>query len=205
VAKQPKPKSRLLDKLPERSRYVSRGGDKLRGALSALHLSVEEKICMDIGASTGGFTDCLLQAGARSVWALDVGYGLFDFQLRKDPRVHVLERTNVRYFDPATLPERPDLITADVSFISLDKILGKIWDILKPGGEALVLIKPQFEATPREAPKGVVSSETVRQRILEQIRSLSTRVGFEVKAVTDSTLKGRKGNLEAFIYLGKAL
>jgi 23S rRNA (cytidine1920-2'-O)/16S rRNA (cytidine1409-2'-O)-methyltransferase len=203
VAKQPKPKSRLLDKLPERSRYVSRGGDKLRGALDALGLSVEGKICLDIGSSTGGFTDCLLQSGARSVWALDVGHGLLDYKLCKDPRVHLLERTNVRYFDPTSLSEQPDLITADVSFISLDKILGKIWDILKPGGVALVLVKPQFEAAPREAPKGVVTSETVRQRVLEQIRDCSVGVGFKVKALTDSTLKGRKGNRESFIHLEK--
>ena len=199
--KQPSP----LANLPESPRYVSRGGDKLRGALDTFGVSVEGKVCLDVGSSTGGFTDCLLQAGARSVWAVDVGYGLLDYKLRNDPRVHVLERTNFRNLDPSSLTERPRLATVDVSFISLDKIFPKIMQVLAPGGEAVVLVKPQFEATPKEAPGGIVKDEKVRVRILNEMNRLATKIGFEVKGQADSALKGRKGNLEAFLNLVKPL
>ena len=186
----------------ERS-YVSRGGLKLRGALDAFGVSVEGKICLDVGSSTGGFTDCLLQAGAASVWAIDVGWGLLGYALRKNPKVHVLERTNFRYLETARLEESPALATVDVAFISLEKILPKLYEVLKPGGEALALVKPQFEAKPKQAPKGVVKDETVRQAILKKCQELAEKVGFQWKATADAVIIGPKGNKEAFMYLVK--
>ena len=137
MAKKPSPKPSPLANLPAKSRYVSRGGDKLRGALDAFGVSAKGKICLDVGSSTGGFTDCLLQDGAQRVYAVDVGYGLFDYTLRKDPRVNVLERTNFRHIDLDLIIEQPALAVVDVSFISLDKIFPKIMDVLAPEGEAV--------------------------------------------------------------------
>lgn len=183
------------------ARYVSRGGRKLRGALDAFGISAQGKTCLDIGSSTGGFTDCLLQAGARSVWAVDVGWGLLDYQLRKDPRVHVLERTNFRFLDPSALTEKPTLITADVSFISLEKIFPKILDVLKEEGEIVALVKPQFEGTPKEAPGGFVKDDPTRQAILSRVRALAEQAGFQVIGSADSVIAGRKGNQETFFHL----
>jgi 23S rRNA (cytidine1920-2'-O)/16S rRNA (cytidine1409-2'-O)-methyltransferase len=201
VANQPSPLSNLSAK--PKTKYVSRGGLKLRGALEALHVSVDGKACLDVGSSTGGFTDCLLQTGARSVWAVDVGWGLLDYNLRKDPRVHVLERTNFRHFDPSILPEKPNLATVDVSFISLDKILPNLWATMAPGGEALVLVKPQFEGSPKQAPGGVVKEEGTRQEIIDQVKKIAKRIGFQLKGTFDSEVSGRKGNRETFLYLVK--
>jgi 23S rRNA (cytidine1920-2'-O)/16S rRNA (cytidine1409-2'-O)-methyltransferase len=158
---------------------------------------------MDIGSSTGGFTDCLLQAGARSVWAVDVGYGLLDYKLRSDPRVHLLERTNFRFFEVSKLTEAPQLITIDVSFISLAKILPKISEVLAPGGDVLALVKPQFEGTPKEVPGGFVRDEATRQMILGRVRIQVKEGGFQVRGTVDSIVKGRKGNQETFFYLTK--
>jgi 23S rRNA (cytidine1920-2'-O)/16S rRNA (cytidine1409-2'-O)-methyltransferase len=204
VAKKRKPRPSLLTNLPARSRYVSRGGDKLRGALDACSLSVEGKSCLDVGSSTGGFTDCLLQAGAREVWAIDVGWGILDAKLRSDPRVHLLEKTNFRFFEAGVLPQPPELVTVDVSFISLDKILPKIQQMLAPGGEALVLVKPQFEGTPKEVPGGFVKDETTRQAILQRVRAIAEHAGFRIEAMLDSVVKGRKGNQETFLRLRRA-
>ncbi|OGR89071.1 MAG: hypothetical protein A2992_03055 [Elusimicrobia bacterium RIFCSPLOWO2_01_FULL_59_12] len=195
-----KPKPSLLANLPKKSRYVSRGGDKLRGALETFGISVKGKTCLDVGSSTGGFTDCLLQAGAKSVYAVDVGWGLLDYTLRKDPRVHVLERTNFRFFNAASLSPKPDFAGVDVSFISLDKILPKLAEVLS-GAEALVLVKPQFEGTPKEAPGGIVRDEGIRQKILHQVKTMATNTGFTVAGLMDSPVKGRKGNQESFLYL----
>lgn len=156
-----------------------------------------------MGASTGGFTDCLLQAGARSVWAVDVGYGLLDYKLRDDPRVHLLERTNFRFFQAARLTEKPDLAVIDVSFISLAKILPKIAEVLAPGGDVLALVKPQFEGTPKEVPGGFVKDEATRQMILGRVLQQVQEAKFALKGTVDSVLKGRKGNQESFFYLVK--
>jgi 23S rRNA (cytidine1920-2'-O)/16S rRNA (cytidine1409-2'-O)-methyltransferase len=158
---------------------------------------------MDIGSSTGGFTDCLLQAGAKSVWAVDVGYGLLDYKLRSDPRIHMIERTNFRFFEASKLTEMPQLITVDVSFISLAKILSKIAEVLAPGGDVLALVKPQFEGTPKEVPGGFVRDEPTRQRILGRVMQQIREAGFQLKGTGDSILKGRKGNQETFFYLVK--
>ncbi|MFA5974837.1 MAG: TlyA family RNA methyltransferase [Elusimicrobiota bacterium] len=185
------------------TRFVSRGGTKLRGALDAFKISPEGKVCLDIGSSTGGFTDCLLQAGAKSVWAVDVGYGLLDYNLRKDPRVHILERTNFRFLESSVLKEIPTLITIDVSFISLSKIFPKIYEVAPSGADIVVLVKPQFEGTPKEAPEGFVKDEPTRQDILSRVRAMAEQAKFQIKAVSDSVLAGRKGNQETFFHLIK--
>ena len=156
---------------------------------------------MDVGSSTGGFTDCLLQSGARSVWAVDVGYGLLDYKLRSDPRVHLLERTNFRFFEPAKMTDQPALIVIDVSFISLAKILPKVAGVLAPDGDVLALVKPQFEGSPKEVPGGFVKDEATRQMILDRLRQQINSVGFLLLGTHDSVLKGRKGNQECFFHL----
>lgn len=196
------PDPEALELVPA-SPYVSRGGEKLAGALKETNISVAGRLCLDIGASTGGFTDCLLQAGARHVQALDVGAGLLDIRLRHDPRVTVLERVNMRHFDPNTLAEKPSFVTVDVSFISLEKLLPKIHQVLLPDGEALVLVKPQFEASRKDAPKGIVKDETVRQSLIDKVQASAETIGFRCKGRMNSVLEGTKGNREAFLYLGK--
>lgn len=166
-------------------------------------MSAAGKVCLDIGCSTGGFTDCLLQDGATSVWAIDVGYGVLDYTLRKDPRVHLLERTNFRYLELGTLTEIPSLAVVDLSFISLSKILTKLSDALTQGGDVLALVKPQFEGTPKEVPGGFVRNEETRQLILERAKTAVVASGFMLKGTADSTLKGRQGNQETFFHLTK--
>jgi 23S rRNA (cytidine1920-2'-O)/16S rRNA (cytidine1409-2'-O)-methyltransferase len=185
----------------DQPKYVSRGGHKLRGALDYFKIPVKGRICLDIGSSTGGFTDCLLQAGAKSVYAVDVGYGLLDYGLRKDPRVHVLERTNFRHMDTAQLTDKPDLIAIDVSFISLAKIGPKIVEVLKGSGDVLALVKPQFEGTPKEVPGGFVKDEPTRQAILLRTQQALQEAGFKLLGMHDSVVKGRKGNQETFFHL----
>ncbi len=153
---------------------------------------------MDVGSSTGGFTDCLLQAGAKSVWAVDVGYGLLDYKFRKDPRVHMMERTNFRFMDAALITETPTLVVVDVSFISLAKILPKITEVLKQDGDVLAMVKPQFEGTPKEVPGGFVKDEPTRQLILGRVKKEVEEAGFKIKETCDSVVKGRKGNQETF-------
>jgi len=184
-------------------KFVSRGGEKLEGALAHFPIQVSGRICLDVGASTGGFTDCLLQAGASSVWAVDVGYGLLDSKLRNDPRVHLIERTNFRFFEVSRLAEKPELAVIDVSFISLAKILPKIAEALAPDGDVLALVKPQFEGTPKEVPGGFVKDEATRQMILGRVLQQVQEAGFQLKGTSDSVLKGRKGNQESFFYLVK--
>jgi 23S rRNA (cytidine1920-2'-O)/16S rRNA (cytidine1409-2'-O)-methyltransferase len=169
--------------------------------LESFKIPIEGRVCLDVGSSTGGFTDCLLQAGAKSVWAVDVGYGLLDYKLRKDPRVHVIERTNFRFFDRSTLSETPDLVVVDVSFISLAKILPKLKEILSAGGDLLTLVKPQFEGTPKEVPGGFVRDEPTRQLILGRVAQQVQESGLQLKGKADSVLKGRKGNQETFFHL----
>jgi 23S rRNA (cytidine1920-2'-O)/16S rRNA (cytidine1409-2'-O)-methyltransferase len=179
--------------------FVSRGGEKLRNALDALGVDVEGRHCADVGASTGGFTDCLLQAGAARVVAIDVGYGQLHPRLRSDPRVTVLERTNARLLD--ALPFPPDLVVCDVSFISLTKALPPVLALAQPGWEALVLVKPQFEAGRAQAPKGVVRDPDVQRNVLESISEAARTWGGSTVGVVDSGLPGPKGNREFFVHL----
>jgi 23S rRNA (cytidine1920-2'-O)/16S rRNA (cytidine1409-2'-O)-methyltransferase len=180
-------------------RYVSRGGEKLRNALEAFGVDVEGRDCADVGASTGGFTDCLLQGGAARVVAIDVGYGQLHPKLRADPRVTVLERTNVRAL--TELPYAPDLVVCDVSFISVTKALPPVLTLAKPGWEALVLVKPQFEAGRAEVGKGVVRDPEVQRKVLERIIEAARSWGGATTGVVDSGLPGPKGNREFFVHL----
>ena len=180
-------------------RFVSRGGEKLAHALAAFGIAPLGHDCLDIGASTGGFTDCLLQLGARRVIALDVGYGQLHPRLRADPRVSVLERANARYV--RALPFPPDLVVCDVSFISARTVLGAVLPLAQPGWVALVLVKPQFEAGRDDVPKGVVRNPEVRRAAVRSVAAALTRAGGEVAAVVDSGLPGPKGNRETFLHL----
>jgi 23S rRNA (cytidine1920-2'-O)/16S rRNA (cytidine1409-2'-O)-methyltransferase len=189
----------------EGPRFVSRGGEKLAHALEDLGIDVSGEDCLDVGASTGGFTDCLLGAGAAHVIALDVGYGQLHPRLREDPRVTVLERTNVRNLDCAELPFRPAFVTADVSFISLAKALPPALACAAPDWRALVLVKPQFEAGPADVGKGgVVRDPEVRERIRDEVVAQVPEWGAQLEAVVDSALPGPKGNREFFLYLTAA-
>jgi 23S rRNA (cytidine1920-2'-O)/16S rRNA (cytidine1409-2'-O)-methyltransferase len=179
--------------------FVSRGGEKLRNALDAFGLDVTGRHCADVGASTGGFTDCLLQAGAARVVAIDVGYGQLHPKLRADPRVTVLERTNVRAL--TELPYPPDLVVCDVSFISVTKALPPVLALAKPGWEALVLVKPQFEAPRSAVSKGVVRDPEVRRKAVESVIEAARGWGGETVGVVDSGLPGPKGNRELFVHL----
>lgn len=182
--------------------YASRGGYKLEGAIKSFGIDVKGRIAADIGSSTGGFTDCLLKNGAVRVYAVDVGYGLLAWKLRKDKRVVVLERKNARYLKLEELGESVDMVTADVAFISLKRIIPVLPGILKENGEAVCLIKPQFEVRRREVgPKGVVKDPALHQRVIDEISSEAEKNGFEVKGIAESSLKGPQGNKEFFIYL----
>jgi 23S rRNA (cytidine1920-2'-O)/16S rRNA (cytidine1409-2'-O)-methyltransferase len=186
-------------------RFVSRGGEKLTNALEAFELDVTGEECLDVGASTGGFTDCLLQAGAARVIALDVGYGQLHPRLRADERVTVLERTNVRNLDCSALPFLPSFVTADVSFISLAKALPPALACAAPGWRALVLVKPQFEAGPADVGKGgVVRASAVHERVLGEIAAQVPEWGAKLEGIADSGLPGPKGNREFFIHLAAA-
>lgn len=180
-------------------RFVSRGGEKLQNALDALHVAVARRDCADVGASTGGFTDCLLQAGATRVIAIDVGYGQLHPRLRSDARVTVLERTNSRAL--TELPFAPELIVCDVSFISVAKALPPVLALAKPGWEAVVLVKPQFEAGRSEVGKGVVRDPHVQRKVLETIIEAAPAWGGVTVGVVDSGLPGPKGNREFFVHL----
>ena len=187
------------------ARFVSRGGEKLDHALVRFGVSPEGLVCADLGASTGGFTDCLLQRGASRVYAVDVGYGQLDLKIRADPRVVVMERTNARYLDG--LPEGIELVVVDVSFISLGLILPAAIRVLKPEGRVIPLIKPQFEAGRTEVGKGgVVRSDAVRRDVLERVLDQAEVLGLAVEGLTASPLLGPAGNVEFLANLtrGKA-
>jgi len=182
--------------------YVSRGGVKLEKALREFAIVVAGKNAIDIGASTGGFTDCLLAHGAARVIAVDVGYGQLDWKLRNDPRVFVLEKTNVRFLDGASLPFIPELATIDASFISLKLILPKVHSLLTPEGTVIALIKPQFEVGKGKVGKGgVVRSAEEHQRVIEEISQAALDCGYNVLAVAESPLLGPKGNKEFLLHL----
>lgn len=185
--------------------YVSRGGLKLEKGLDAFDLDVAGHIAIDVGASTGGFTDCLLQRGAVRVYAVDVGYGQLAWKLREDARVINLERTNIRHLTPDQLPERPSLAVVDASFISLEKILPSTLALLADPCDVVALIKPQFEVGRGEVGKGgVVRDEAQHQRVVENIRVLAEELGCIVLGVTESPILGPKGNREFLIHLRKA-
>jgi 23S rRNA (cytidine1920-2'-O)/16S rRNA (cytidine1409-2'-O)-methyltransferase len=186
-------------RLRARPRFVSRGGEKLRHALDAFEVDPAGKVCADLGASTGGFSDCLLQAGAVRIYAVDVGYGQLDLRLREDPRVVVMERVNARYLEE--LPEPVDLVTIDVSFISLRLILPVARRLLVAGGVCVPLVKPQFEAGRSQVKKGVVTSPAVRRQVLEQVGKWAGEAGFAVRGMTRSPLKGPEGNAEFLMHL----
>ena len=177
--------------------YVSRGGLKLEKALRDFGVKPEGFVCSDSGASTGGFTDCLLQQGAAKVFAIDVGYGQLDWKIRSDPRVVVMERTNIRYVTPEDLGEPLDLSVIDVSFISLKIVLPAIKQLLKPNGQVLCLIKPQFEAGKEKVgKKGVVREPATHQEVLDNFVSLAKELGFTILGLTFSPVKGPEGNIE---------
>nr|HID13674.1 TlyA family RNA methyltransferase [Anaerolineae bacterium] len=187
--------------LQARPRFVSRGGEKLEAALMRFGLDVAGVVAADVGASTGGFTDCLLQHGACRVYAIDVGYGQLDWRLRNDHRVVVMERTNARYLE--SLPEPVDLVTADVSFISLGLILPAVVRWLKPGGQVVALIKPQFEAGRREVRKGgVVRDPEVHHRVLERVLGTAAELGLGLRGLMVSPLRGPAGNVEFLAWWG---
>ena len=192
-------------RVKSRPRFVSRAGDKLAHALEVFGLDVAGVHALDVGASTGGFVDCLLQSGADRVIALDVGYGQLDQRLREDPRVHVMERVNARYVEAKALPYTPDFLTVDVSFISLKKVLPAVLATLGPSFDALLLVKPQFEAGPERVGKGgIVRSAAVRGEVLRDIaRALTGPLRLEVTGVTGSGLPGVGGNKEYFFRAGR--
>jgi len=182
--------------------YVSRGGPKLEKALEEFKINVTGKTALDVGASSGGFTDCLLAHGAREVFAVDVGYGQLDWKLRNDPRVKVYEKTNIRYLEVSALPHHAELATIDVSFISLKLVLPAVKKLLVPGGEIIALIKPQFEVGKGKVGKGgVVRSPAEHLRVIEEIKKSAARLGYESRGLVESPLLGPKGNKEFFLHL----
>jgi 23S rRNA (cytidine1920-2'-O)/16S rRNA (cytidine1409-2'-O)-methyltransferase len=184
--------------------YVSRGGIKLANALDALGVPVAARSCLDVGASTGGFTDCLLQRGAAHVVALDVAYGELDWRIRQDARVTVLERVNARALEPAALPYRPDLVVSDVSFISLRKVLPAVLGVCAPSFDALVMVKPQFEVGRERLGKGgVVREPALRREAIASVASCASGLGAAVMGFASSGLPGPAGNRETFAWLAE--
>jgi 23S rRNA (cytidine1920-2'-O)/16S rRNA (cytidine1409-2'-O)-methyltransferase len=185
--------------------YVGRGGLKLKAALDAFGIDPTDRAALDAGASTGGFTDCLLQHGARSVIAVDVGYGQLDPRLAADPRVTVLDRTNVRHLTPDKLPGPVDLLVADLSFISLRTVLPALKTLLAPGGEMVLLVKPQFEVGKGRVGKGgVVRDEALRQEAVDAVAEAAQRLGLEPRGRIPSPITGAKGNVEFLLHLKAA-
>jgi 23S rRNA (cytidine1920-2'-O)/16S rRNA (cytidine1409-2'-O)-methyltransferase len=195
------PEDAELRILGETLPYVGRGGLKLEKALTEFQVSVQGKTCLDVGASTGGFTDCLLQHGAVKVYAVDVGYGQMAWKIRQDPRVVVIERVNARDMEQSLVPEPVDLVVIDVSFISLEKVIPAVLKFLKPQAELIALIKPQFEAGREQVGKGgIVRDEAARGAVKERISGFVREQGFEVKGVIPSPITGQDGNVEFLIY-----
>lgn len=185
-------------------KYVSRGGLKLEKAMSHFDISLEGKICMDVGASTGGFTDCMLQNGAVKVYSVDVGYGQLDWKLRQDERVVCMEKTNIRYVVPEDIAEAPAFVSIDVSFISLTKVLLPVRGLLTEDGQIVCLIKPQFEAgREKVGKKGVVRDPAVHREVIEKVIAYAQSISFEVLGLEYSPIKGPEGNIEYLLYLQK--
>ena len=188
----------------QKLRYVSRGGLKLEKALEVFPVDLKDKVCMDIGASTGGFTDCMLQNGAGKVYSIDVGYGQLDWKLRTDDRVVCMEKTNFRYLKPEDIGEEPEFASCDVSFISLSKILPAAYDILSTDGEMVCLIKPQFEAGREKVGKhGVVRDPAVHEEVIVNVFGFTREQGFKICGLDHSPIRGPEGNIEYLMYLSK--
>lgn len=184
--------------------YVSRGGLKLEKALANFDVTVKGKVCTDVGSSTGGFTDCMLQNGAAKVFAIDVGRGQLDWKLRQDERVVCMEKTNIRYVTPEDIKEPVDFSSVDVSFISLTKVLEPIRNYLKPDGEIVALIKPQFEAgREKVGKKGVVRERSTHREVIDKVGAYARSIGFEILNIDFSPIKGPEGNIEYLIHLKK--
>jgi len=180
--------------------FVSRAGDKLAAALDAFHIDPRGAIGLDVGCSTGGFTDCLLQRGATRIYAIDVGYGQFEWKLRQDSRVVLLERTNIRYVDRAAVPEPIDLAVIDVSFISLTLVLPAVVYLLNSGAMVVALVKPQFEVGKGQVGRGgIVRDDTQREAVTEKVIACAAHLGLQLKGVLDSPVIGRKGNREILV------
>ena len=185
-------------------KYVSRGGLKLEKAMECFDVSLSGKICMDVGSSTGGFTDCMLQNGAVKVYAVDVGHGQLDWKLRNDPRVICMEKTNIRYVKPDDIEDRIQFSSIDVSFISLTKVLGPVKELLTDDGEIVCLIKPQFEAGREKVGKhGVVRDASVHKEVIDMVMNYAVSINFEVMNLEFSPVKGPEGNIEYLLHLLK--
>ena len=185
-------------------KYVSRGGLKLEKAMTHFGLSLDGCVCMDVGSSTGGFTDCMLQNGAVKVYAIDVGHGQLDWKLRNDPRVVCMEKTNIRYVTPEDLEEKADFSSIDVSFISLTKVLPPVYELLKDQGQVVCLIKPQFEAgREKVGKKGVVRDPAVHREVIEKVTAFASETGFALLNLEYSPIKGPEGNIEYLLHLQK--
>ena len=185
-------------------KYVSRGGLKLEKAMTHFGITLDGNVCMDIGASTGGFTDCMLQNGASKVYSVDVGYGQFAWKLRQDPRVVCMEKTNIRYVTPEDIDDALDFASVDVSFISLTKVLGPARALLKDNGQMVCLIKPQFEAgREKVGKKGVVRDKAVHEEVINKVIDFALEIGFSVHNLEYSPIKGPEGNIEYLVYIEK--
>ena len=185
-------------------KYVSRGGLKLEKAMTHFGITLDGKVCMDIGASTGGFTDCMLQNGASKVYSVDVGYGQFAWKLRQDPRVVCMEKTNIRYVTPEDIDDALDFASVDVSFISLTKVLGPARELLKDNGQMVCLIKPQFEAgREKVGKKGVVRDKAVHEEVINKVIDFALEIGFSIHNLEYSPIKGPEGNIEYLVYIEK--
>lgn len=186
-------------------KYVSRGGLKLEKAMANFDISLDHKVCMDVGASTGGFTDCMLQNGATKVYSVDVGYGQLAWKLRQDERVVCMEKTNIRYMTPDKLEDLIDFASIDVSFISLLLVLGPVRDVLVENGQIVALIKPQFEAgREKVGKKGVVREKSVHIEVIEKVINYAIKNGFIIKNLEFSPIKGPEGNIEYLVHLEKS-
>ena len=184
--------------------FVSRAGEKLAAALEAFSIDPHGLVALDVGCSTGGFTDCLLQRGVQRVYAVDVGYGLIDWKLRQDPRVILLERTNIRYIDRSRIPEPVDLAVIDVSFISLTLVLPSVVPFLCERGRMVALVKPQFEVGKGQVGSGgIVRDESQRRSVTEKVIAFAVSLGFEATGILESPVKGRKGNQEILVSFGR--
>ena len=183
-------------------KYVSRGGLKLEKAMTHFGVTLDQKICMDVGASTGGFTDCMLQNGAVKVYSVDVGHGQLAWKLRNDPRVVCMEKTNIRYVTPEEIPDKIQFVSIDVSFISLTKVLGPVKALMEPDGQVVCLIKPQFEAgREKVGKKGVVRERSVHLEVIRMVAAFAGSIGFEVLHLEFSPIKGPEGNIEYLLHL----
>ena len=183
-------------------KYVSRGGLKLEKAMTHFGVTLDQKICMDVGASTGGFTDCMLQNGAVKVYSVDVGHGQLAWKLRNDPRVVCMEKTNIRYVTPEEIPDKIQFVSIDVSFISLTKVLGPVKALMEPEGQVVCLIKPQFEAgRAKVGKKGVVRERSVHLEVIRMVAAFAGSIGFEALHLEFSPIKGPEGNIEYLLHL----